>query len=247
MSTEYLNCRKYHIFPAAGQNVTCDEIINFLRESTTSRLTGRKPLLEGTFQGMDCLLRWFYHGGIFRNLFRGRYTGKIPRAVRELKLLSTLKEMGLPVVTPLFALVEPRTIGYRQAIATVRLEKGKDIAELSSMSQDKLTSLLRLLERFFDAGLYHPDLNIKNVLFRADSSEFFLLDFDRAVVLQGPLAPVERKRIYGRLFRSFDKLGKLNFWDNFSFKALPDYVGEAMRQYRKIRRIHAFFWKLNRK
>ncbi len=247
MSTDFLNCKQFRVFPAPGHSIQCDEIIRFLKESTTSKLVGRKPLLEGCFQGKDCLVRWFYHGGVLRNVFKGRYIGSSSRAVEELKLLTVLKEMGLPVVIPMFALIEPRTVGYRQAIATERLEKVKDIAELESMSQDKLASLLRLLERFFDAGLYHPDLNIKNVLFRADSSEFFLLDFDRAVLLQGPLSPVERKRIYGRLFRSFDKLGKLNLWDDFSFEALPDYVGEAMREYRKIRKIRAFFWKLNRK
>ena len=247
MSTDSLNCKQFQVFPAPGHSIQCDEIIRFLKESTTSRLVGRKPLLEGCFQGKDCLVRWFYHGGVLRNVLKGRYIGSPARAVEELKLLTVLKEMGLPVVTPLFALTEGRAIGYRQAIATKRLDNAQDLAILESISEHHLTSLVELLERFFDAGLYHPDLNIKNVLFRADSSEFFLLDFDRAVLLQGQLAPVERKRIYGRLFRSFDKSGRLDIWNDFSFEAVPDYVGEAMRQYRKIRRIRAFFWKLNRK
>jgi 3-deoxy-D-manno-octulosonic acid kinase len=247
MSTDFLNCKQFRVFPAPGQSIQCDEIVRFLKESTTSKLTGRKPLLEGSFQGKDCLVRWFYHGGVLRNVLKGRYVGSSSRAVEELKLLTVLKEMGLPVVTPLFALTEGRAIGYRQAIATERLDNAQDLAILESISEHLLASLIELLERFFDAGLYHPDLNIKNILLVPDSEELFLLDFDRAVLLNGSLAPVERKRIYERLFRSFDKSGRLNVWDEFSFEAVPDYVGEAMGQYRKIRRIRAFFWKLNRK
>ncbi|PJB80687.1 MAG: hypothetical protein CO090_03935 [Acidobacteria bacterium CG_4_9_14_3_um_filter_49_7] len=247
MSTDFLNCNQFRFFPAPGHSIQCDEILHFLKESTISTLAGRKPLLEGRFQGRDCLLRWFYHGGVLRNIFRGRYVGSASRAVEELKLLVVLKEMGLPVVTPVFALTEGRTIGYRQAIATLRLDNAQDLVLLESISDHHLTSLVRLLERFFDAGLYHPDLNIKNILFEPDAGEFFLLDFDRASLLNGPLAPVERKRIYERLFRSFDKSGRLDVWDDFSFEAVPDYVGEAMSQYRKIRKIRAFFWKLNQK
>ncbi|NOY22395.1 MAG: hypothetical protein GXO70_02630, partial [Acidobacteria bacterium] len=235
------------VFPAPGLEIFCDEIQDFLEEAEPSSLRGRKPLLEGSFQGRDCLLRWFHHGGILRNVLRGCYIGSLSRAVRELRLLATLEEQGLPVVVPVFALTETRTIGYRQAIVTVRLKDAKDLATLDSMEPGELFSLVKLLERFFDAGLYHPDLNIKNILIRPDFGNFFLLDFDKAVVLPGPLAPSERAHTYSRLFRSFDKLGKLHFWDNFSFEGVPEYVKESMINYRKIRGIRAFFWKLNQK
>lgn len=247
MSTDFVKCKAFRVFPVPGRKIQCEEIIRFLKESTPSELKGRKPLLEGRFQGKDCLVRWFYHGGVLRNMLRGRYIGGKPRAIAELKLSAVLRGHGLPVVEPVFALTENVAIGYRQAIVTVRLDNGKDLAVLESMAAEKLALMIKLLERFFDAGLYHPDLNIKNILFVPESGKFFLLDFDRAVLLQGPLAPVERKRIYKRLFRSFDKLGKLNFWDGFSFESLPGYVGEAMKSYRKIRKIRAFFWKLNQK
>ncbi len=247
MSADFLTCKPFRVFPAPGRKVSCDEIQHFLKEAGPSALKGRKPLLEGQFQGEDCLLRWFYHGGILRNLLRGRYLGSPSRAVRELRLLATLKEQGLPVVVPVFALTESKAMGYRQAIATLRLKDARDLATLDSMESGALSSLLKLLERFFDAGLYHPDLNIKNILIQPDSGHFFLLDFDKAALLPGSLAPSERARAYSRLFRSFDKLGKLYFWDNFSFESLPEYVKEAMRSYRKIRKIRAFFWKLNRK
>ena len=247
MSTDFLKCKAFRVFCAPGRNIQCEEIIHFIEKSTPSELKGRKPLLEGRFQGKDCLMRWFYHGGVLRNILRGRYIGGTSRAVEELKLLAALRNHGLPVVEPVFALTESRRIGYCQAIATVRLNDGKDLAVLDKLSPDKLISLVEQLECFFDAGLYHPDLNIRNILFVPDSGEFFLLDFDRAALLQGPLAPAERKHIYERLFRSFDKLGKLNFWDGFSFETLPDYVEKAMKSYRKIRKIRAFFWKLNQK
>ncbi len=247
MSIDFLNCKPFRVFFAAGQKILCDEVYQFLERATVSELKGRNSLLEGEFQGQNCLLRRFAHGGMLRNLFRERYIGENPRAVRELDILDTLREQGFPVVEPVFALVEKKVLGYRQALATVRQSDGVDLATLDNLSSDKLAELVRLLERFFDAGLYHPDLNIKNILFKEATGAFFLLDFDRAALLSGPLVPMERRRIYQRLFRSFDKLGKLQFWDHFPFETVPVHVGEGMAGYRKIRKIRAFFWKLNQK
>ncbi len=203
--------------------------------------------MKGNFQGQICLLRRFAHGGLLRHLFRERYIDTSPRAVRELEILSVLRKQGFPVVEPVFALVEKRLAGYHQALVTVYLSHAVDLAGRENLTAGHLAALVKLLERFFDAGLYHPDLNIKNILFDEVSREYFLLDFDRAVLLPGALAPRERHRIYKRLFRSFDKLGRFHFWKGFPFETVPDYVGEAMKNYRKIRRIRAFFWKLNQK
>ncbi|NOZ12359.1 MAG: hypothetical protein GXO69_01775 [Acidobacteria bacterium] len=247
MSTEFLNCKPFRVFPAPERKIQCEAVHRFLEEAVLSRLKGRKFLLKGDFQGQNCLLRRFAHGGLLRHVFRECYIGAIPRAVRELEILSSLKKQGFPVVEPVFALVEKKPVGYHQALVTVYLSHTTDLAGVENLTPDALELLIKLLERFFDAGLYHPDLNIKNILIDRVSGAYFLLDFDRAALLPGALAPVERSRIYKRLFRSFDKLGKFHFWEGFPFGTVPDYVGEAMKNYRKIRRIRAFFWKLNRK
>ncbi len=248
MSTDYLTCKNFLVYSAPGYNIRCEAVLRFLSEAKASALFGRSPLLEGVFQGQHCVLRRFSHGGILRKVLQGRYLARIPRAVSELNLLAELKEEGFPVVEPVFAIVEKHGPGYAQAIATVRLADAVDLNALPQPpEQGELEALLILLERFFDTGLYHPDLNIKNILRHSGTGEFFLLDFDRAVRLPGPLAPPERGKIYRRFFRSFDKSGKLGFWDHFPFETLPPYIGNAMRQYRKIRGIRAFFWKLNQK
>jgi len=103
------------------------------------------------------------------------------------------------------------------------------------------------LEKFFDFGLFHPDLNIKNILVKTDEEKIFLLDFDKAVLQKNSLSVENRTKIYKRLFRSFDKMGKINTLKTFSFTNLPDYIEKSYLAYLKTANLHSFLWIFNKK
>lgn len=68
-----------------------------------------------------------------------------------------------------------------------------------------LAAAATLLRRLHDAGLYHPDLNARNILICADGSAM-IIDLDRAELLDElPLS--DRLGNLARLYRSFHKLG----------------------------------------
>jgi 3-deoxy-D-manno-octulosonic acid kinase len=57
-----------------------------------------------------------------------------------------------------------------------------------------------------DAGLYHTDLNLRNLLVDRDRRHVFVIDFDRAQVFDEPVPPALRRRNVARLLRSIRKL-----------------------------------------
>jgi hypothetical protein len=57
-------------------------------------------------------------------------------------------------------------------------------------------------------GVYHADLNLKNILLRAENGAVvsYIIDFDRAKLFLGRLPPALRSKNLARLLRSARKL-----------------------------------------
>ena len=71
-----------------------------------------------------------------------------------------------------------------------------------------------------EAGLVHPDLNLKNILIVEGSEsgrgvEAMVLDLDRARVLEGAVDEGRRRRMIERFWRSARK------WEGLTGRALP--------------------------
>jgi serine/threonine protein kinase len=68
-----------------------------------------------------------------------------------------------------------------------------------------VASSLRSLHR---QGVYHSDLNLKNILVRAEPAgvKGYIIDFDKAVLFVGELPDPLAKRNLRRLLRSLSKL-----------------------------------------
>lgn len=163
------------------------------------------------------VLRHYWRGGLMAKLsddlyfFSGiHYT----RPVMELRLLEEMFHLGLPVPKPIAAKVERIGLWYRGDILIEQIRDAKDLHAI--LSQDQMPSELwqqlgRLLARFHNYGIYHADLNIKNILLSGE--QFYLIDFDRGE-LKKPKKRWQQANI-ARLRRSFvkeqDKLAYLNF------------------------------------
>jgi len=102
---------------------------------------------------------------------------------------------------------------YRGALVTAEMPHARTLFEaLRDASGDAARGALaaragRAVARLHDAGVYHADLNLTNLLVGpVASDDVVVVDFDRARVRQGPLGRRARRRNLARLARSLAKL-----------------------------------------
>jgi 3-deoxy-D-manno-octulosonic acid kinase len=197
-----------------------------------SRHQGRRPLRALRLRdGETALIRSYRHGGLFRHLTRAWFASWPPRPFRELTITEELRRRGFPTVEVYAAGIE-RVCGplYRGCLVTRELPGGKDlwaVLQESSIDADKLGTILhagaRAVRAMHREGVYHADLNLKNILIRFHEgvAEGYVIDFDRAQLFLGSLpAPLARKNL-DRLLRSARKLDPMRrylspgAWDQF--------------------------------
>ena len=102
---------------------------------------------------------------------------------------------------------------YRGALVTAEMPHARTLFEaLRDASDDAARGALaaragRAVARLHDAGVYHADLNLTNLLVGpVASDDVVVVDFDRARVRDGPLGRRARRRNLARLARSLAKL-----------------------------------------
>lgn len=183
----------------------------------TSRYEGRIPLRALRLRdGETALIRSYRHGGLLGGLRGALYASWPPRPFRELTVTEELRRRGLRTVEVYAAAVE-RVSGpfYRGWLVTRELRGGKDLwsaLQDPSMDSPRLSAILRaaadtILE-MHRQGVYHADLNLKNVLVRYDNgpAESYIIDFDRAKLFLGNLPASLARNNLNRLLRSARKL-----------------------------------------
>ncbi len=93
---------------------------------------------------------------------------------------------------------------YRAAILTRLIENTISLPQAADILEEfHWRRLGRTLQRFFAAGVIHPDLNAHNLLIDGDG-HWHVIDFDRARIKNKPVDP---EPMLKRLERSLDKLG----------------------------------------
>jgi 3-deoxy-D-manno-octulosonic acid kinase len=197
-----------------------------------SRHQGRRPLRALRLRdGETALIRSYRHGGLFRHLTRAWFASWPPRPFRELTITEELRRRGFPTVEVYAAGIE-RVCGplYRGCLVTRELSGAKDFwAALQdpSMDANKRGTILqagaRAVRAMHREGVYHADLNLKNILIRFQEgvAEGYVIDFDRAKLFLGNLpTPLPQKNL-DRLLRSARKLDPARrylspgAWDQF--------------------------------
>jgi len=176
--------------------------------------TGRGPRgLVDLPGGGRVLVKQYLRGGVLARFNRDRYAG-VGRFLRELAVGARLHRLGLPVGEVRAVLLAGRAPLLRAWGMARYVPGAPDLArwftgELPGGEAARLwASVLALVERFHEAGLSHPDLNLGNLLARrsGDSFELWLVDLDRARLLNGPVPAARRATELGRLARSFRKV-----------------------------------------
>ena len=183
----------------------------------TSALRGRESLRALRLRsGEEVLLRRYRHGGALRGLSGGLFFTWPPRPFRELSITEELRRRGIPTVEVYGACVEP-VLGplYRGWLATRTLEGARDLWSafqggfLREVGEEIfLRAVAKSVRALHREGVYHADLNLKNILVRLERGGVtgYIIDFDKAKLFLAGLPAQLAKRNLDRLLRSVRKL-----------------------------------------
>ncbi|QLE87523.1 3-deoxy-D-manno-octulosonic acid kinase [Shewanella sp. Scap07] len=181
--------------------------------AVTGSSTGRyttwfvDPTVIDVQSNANWVLRHYYRGGLMEKLSRDAYlyTGLTrTRAVAELALLEQLYQEGFNVPKPIAAQITRQGLHYRGDIIIERVSGAKDLVAYlteTAMTTPQWRALGELIATFHQRGVYHADLNAKNILISGD--KFYLIDFDRGCI-KSPHSSWQQANIK-RLLRSFNK------------------------------------------
>jgi tRNA A-37 threonylcarbamoyl transferase component Bud32 len=221
---------------------------------------GAMPVIELDISSERIVVRKYRRGGLLRFLNADVFLGP-QRPFDELAVTLQAAKAGIPVADILGAL-SLRVCGplYRHYLVSRELTDCCDLPawfqECDVQDADVAVVARCVAERvrcMHDNGLYHGDLNLKNILVsRTDVGQVFIIDWDKSTHRPGTLGPDERQRNVVRFCRSAEKLRTLrgipvpeqftdifleHYWHN---PALADISRHSLRRALKHR---ALFWR----
>ncbi len=172
---------------------------------------GRVYSVPAPVPGPDARERWvvrhYYRGGAVARVLDDRYLGVgQARPLLEAEAAGRARERGIPTPAAVAGAVYPAGIWYRADLVTEEIPDAADLARVLFVEDTHATGreaalaaaggLVRALEK---AGLYHPDLNAKNIVLRTDGGgpRAHLVDLDRCRArtagVPAPAFPMRRR------------------------------------------------------
>lgn len=130
------------------------------------------------------VLRTYCRGGLVRHFSQRRfmYNGlDATRPFRELQLLHTMHQAGLPVPLGLAGRVSRFGLAYEAAILMQQIPRCKEVhqrIQRNAMPNTLWQGMGEVIRRMHDIQVYHHDLNIHNILID-DEDALWLIDFDK--------------------------------------------------------------------
>ncbi len=200
---------------------------SFSAPAQVSPFSGRGKMTRvslGTNDDSSALIRHYRRGGLVQYLSHDLFFWK--KRFFEEVWVSEWARMHNVATTEVLAIRSERKRFchcYRGDLVTREIEAAEDLDRyLRSQLQkgsparhgpDKavLFEVARLLRKMHEIGLYHADLNLKNILlqFNDDGVKSYIIDLDRARVIPG-LSQRCRIRNLERLYRSLEKQGYID-------------------------------------
>lgn len=173
-----------------------------------SSAQGRGAVCIFRYQNHDYVLRHYRRGGWMAKFSADRYLWNglsQTRAWREWYLLAEMHQHGLPVPRPVAARVQRHGLYYSADLITERLANVEPLADClmqRALSEAQWRAIGGTIRRFHDAGIYHADLNARNILLD-DAERVFLVDFDKGEK-RAPATGWQQENLQ-RLYRSLNK------------------------------------------
>ena len=177
--------------------------------------------------GERWVVRHYHRGGAVAPILGDRYLRwGTPRPIRELEVGRQVEARGVPTPAHLAAAVYPSGIWYRGDLVTRHVPDSRDLAavlfpggslqgpptgdgsrpeDTTDQAQAAMEAAGRLFRQIHEAGIDHPDLNLKNILIAGTGPALvaLVLDLDGARVGDGsPVGDRARRRMIARFWRS---------------------------------------------
>jgi serine/threonine protein kinase len=198
-----------------------DDLKTFLRKTsqTAHYLKGRTLHPSIPFgDGKRMVFRQYSHGGLLRAITGNLYFFGA-RSFRELALTEEIRSCGIPTIPTIGAIHHRAFFPFYQAyFLSLEVPLAVDLIqyfdqigshpfrETISRKRKTIRSLGHLIRQFHQAGFFHGDLQLKNILVAGD--ELLLIDFDRSY-RKSSLSTRERMKNLLRLNRSAEKWRRL--------------------------------------
>ena len=168
--------------------------------------------------GKNMVLRQYSHGGLLRAITGSTYFFG-SRSFRELALTEEIRSFGIPTIFSIGAIHQKTFFSFHRAyFLTLEVPSAMDLIQYfqaigTCPSREKLSQKRKtirhiglLIRQFHQAGFYHGDLQLKNILMSGD--QILLIDFDRSYRKQN-LPVQERMKNLLRFNRSVEKWKRL--------------------------------------
>ena len=186
---------------------------------------GRGTVKIANLPGPDderVVVRQYRRGGCLQKYVSDLYLGR-SRPFRELWLTNQAAERGIPTVEIVAACHTKVWWGFHRGhLVSKEIKGGKDLGTYFTgleqplerakvFEKRKVINLVGyLIRRMHDAGIFHADLNLKNIVVQPGNTgtlRVFLIDFDQSVIRES-LSERKRRQNLMRLNRSAQKFKK---------------------------------------
>jgi len=193
---------------------------DLLREFTSTKQQGRAAVQYFSYNNTELVLRHYCRGGFPAKFIQDKYSWmglSKSRAIQELEMLLSMKELGLPVPTPAAARIRKKGLSYQADIVTVLIPSAKTLSAV--LSSERITetdweTIGATIKKFHNHNCNHADLNAHNILLN-ESGEVYLIDFDKSKFNSSTNA--WKIKNLERLKRSLEKLA--NEQEGFNYHA----------------------------
>ena len=151
---------------------------------------GRAPVIYFSQADKSFVLKHYYRGGAVASILKDRYLGFSvikSRAFREYRLLKKMKALGLPVPVAVAAHVDKSLFWYRADLITEELKQVETLSDVLSsrvLDDSGWQKIGRCIKQFHQHGIYHADLNARNILL-TENLDIYLIDFDNSYIRLG--------------------------------------------------------------
>ncbi len=164
------------------------------------------------------VVRQYLHGGLLRAITGNLYCLGA-RSFRELALTEQIQSLGIPTIPPIGAIHERIFYPFYQAyFLSLEVPQAIDLIRYFNdlgahpsrknlpFKRGMIRSAGLLIRKFHEAGFFHSDLQLKNILVAGD--QLLLIDFDRSYQ-KSNLSVREKTKNLLRLNRSVEKWRRL--------------------------------------
>lgn len=136
------------------------------------------------------VLRTYRRGGLVRHFSQRRFIFNglaSTRPFRELQLLHTMHEAGLPVPLGIAGRISRFGLAYEASILMQQIPRCQEVhqrIQSGALNNSLWQQIGGVIRRMHDLQVYHHDLNIHNILID-DDDKLWLIDFDKCGIKRG--------------------------------------------------------------